>query len=1120
MADDELPSEHHVTYQQRMKFCYRPTCTRCRSGIPSHGPYWYASWREGGRVRSRYLGKHAPPGYPHASGGGHTPATSRNDSGQQPPLRIQTFGGLAVWCGSEHVPDKRWNRKKATALLGILLSQPDLRMHREELFELLWPDTAIDSAEARLWSTLHQLRQILDRPDAQGSHLCWRGDQLLLRLDAESDATRARLDGLDTFEFERLAATALAGRDVQACRQALECYGDTGGYLPRFIYEDWAVKRREHLQNRLIAVLFHGAALLQEQGATDEAERCIERILAINPANEMAACTLMTLLRMQGRSVDGLRIYRKLELELEDLGVQPDPETRSLRDQLEAALQTRPAVEVLPARPDIAILTNLPRPISSFVGRRQEQLKVVNLLKTSRLVTLTGTGGVGKTRLAEAVGSAQLCAYRDGVWLAELAALPVGATSTQVLLCQTVARALGVVEKAGEPLIQTVTAFLHRRELLLVLDNCEHLAHECAELVHSLLSTCPRLTVLATSREPLNIAGETAWLVPPLAIPDDNQIRADAVAQSEAVQLFLARAQAKRPDFVLSASNAETVAQVCKQLEGIPLSLELAAARLMMLSVDQIAARLNDRLRLLTGGSRTALPRHHSLRATLHWSYNLLNEPERVLLRRLSVFAGGCDLDGIETVCAGDGIEPESIVDVIGSLVNKSLLLAEPSDQQVRYRLMEMVRQYGHEHLVAWGEDEPIRERHCIWYTLLAEQARAQLRGPEQLRWLNRLELEHDNVRAALEWSIGQPDRHDYGLRLAGAIWQFWHMRNYQTEGRSWLERVLRASEGVLGAGALALRAEALSGAGGLAYTQSDYKQAIVLLEESLRCAQGVGDSAIEARALLYLANIDGQVGNYEQALTKYRASLRIFRERDDISNTASALYNIGVTLLYLEEYEEAHRTLEESLQIWHPMEYCLGMSMVLKNQACIRRRQGRIEHARIAIEESLRRLLESGAQNFKGEIFLEMGAIAQDRGSYGEALDYFRQALQHAIEIQDEPARWEAIEGVARVSAAAGMDALRRQAADQNRPPQISKPYAGRSSFAWTMLTFAVQLLANTDGRAERTHDAWQVTQHENCLQAMRATLGEDSYTRCWTAGRRLTQEAACRLALDGPSG
>lgn len=1112
MTGGALPSDRHITYQQRMKLCYRPTCARCRSGIPSHGPYWYASWREGGRVRSRYLGKQAPREEPSAIGSGTSEAAQRAQLAQQPPLRIQTLGGLVVWHGSERVAEKCWSRKKATTLLGIILSQPDLRMHREELLELLWPDIDMDVAQTRFWSTLRQLRQILDVPEAPGSHLRWSGDHLLLSLDVNSEAATTRLDATD---FERLADIALAGRDVQACRRAVERYGNAGDYLPQFMYDDWASRRREYLRRRLIGVLLQGATLLQGEGAPDEAERYLDRILILDPANEPAACALMTLLRAQGRSVDGLRVYRKLELELAQLGVQPESETRGIRDQLEDALQLPPASDILPAQPDNVALTNLPRHASDFIGRRQEHRAVVALLKTSRLVTLTGMGGVGKTRLAEVAGAAQVPAYRDGVWLVELAALPVGATSTEVLVAQTLARTLGVGEKVGEPLIQTIAAFLHSREILIVLDNCEHLVQQCAELVHTLLMRCPDVTVLATSREPLNVVGESVWVVPPLTVPRDDHGSIDEVAQSEAVQLFVSRAKAKQPTFVLSASNANAIAQICRKVEGIPLSLELAAARIAMLSVEQISARLDDRLRLLTGGSRTALPRHHSLRATLHWSYTLLNELERILLRRLSVFAGGCALNSIEAVCAGDGIERENILDAMGSLVNKSLVLTEPSDRQVRYRLSEMVRQYGQEHLATWEEEEAIRERHCAWYITLAEQARADLRGPEQLRWLNQLDQEHDNIRTALEWSIGRLDRRDYGLRLAGAIWPFWHMRNYQTEGRNWLERVLHDSKEL--AGVAAARAEALSGAGGLAYMQSDYKRAAVLLEESCRCARSAGDSAIEARALMYLAHIAGQMGNNAQALAKYRKSLRLLRELRDVSSAANVLYNIGVTLLYLQRYAEAHRALDESLQIWRSIEYNLGISMALKNLACIARRQGAIAHAKMVIEESLSFLLASGAQNFKGEILLEMGAIAHDQSSFAEAIDYFREALRHALELQDEPARWEAIEGVARVSAAAGA-AVIHHATGQDPTQQICKPFAARSSPDWPALMYAATLLANTNEQTERPRDTWQIAQHDECLRSLRAVLGEDVFAQCWMDGQRLTQEAACRLALDGP--
>lgn len=1005
------------------------------------------------------------------------------------------------------MPDNRWNRKKASALFGILLNQPTCRLHREQLCELLWPGVATEVAEARLWSTLRQLRDILDVPRAEGSHLSWSGDQVLLAPGGDLDPTEAWVDAR---EFDRLVTLALAGGDVGICRRAIERYGENGDYLPQFAYEDWAVRRREQLRGRFVAVLLHGATLVQDgEGVPEEAERYLRRVLEIESCHEVAACSLMTLLRVQGRSAEGLGVYRKLERSLEDLGVEPESETKCIRDQLEESLRAPVARATLPPRPKSAARTNLLSPISSFVGRDREQIMIRELLRTSRLVTLTGIGGVGKTRLAFAVADSQVNAYRDGVWLVELAALPGG------VLCQAVARALGILEKVGEPLRRTLTEFLQPRELLLVLDTCEHMIRECAELVDVLLAACPQLTVLATSREPLDTTGETAWVVPPLTKPDANQAHAENLLYSESVQLFLARAQAKRQDFTLTQSNAAAVADVCRSLDGIPLSLELAAARLTMLSVEQIAARLGDRFSLLTGGSRAAPPRHQTLRATLHWSYALLDEPERVLLRRLSVFAGGCDLNAIEAVCTGGGIETDVTMDVVGSLVNKSLVLVTTGEGQAWYQLLDTVRQYGKEHLAAWDEEEAIRARHCEWYVSLAEQAKPLLRSAEQAMWLDRLEAEHNNLRAALEWSIGHPGAGEYSLRLASAMWQFWHMRAYKTEGRRWLERAL-ACDG----GGATLRAAALNGAGCLAFVQCDWAQAEMLLGESLRHARSAGDRAAEARALTNLASVIGERGDHEGALSRFEESVPIFRGCGDVPNLATATHNIGVTRLYLEDYEGAQRSLEDGLQLFQSAGFKRGIAMVLTNLASIMRQRGDLERAKMTLEEGMGHLLESGDHSYEAEMLLESGAIEEALGNYPTALAHLRKVLRLRGDSRNELVCREAMARVAWVGAVAHEGAAGDDVTGPGLPtrqPGLCIDLSVRRRHA---LEYAVQLLAASDGQVtanRQPRHPRQKAQHDTRVRALRAALGDDVFARCWAAGQCLTGEAALSLALGG---
>jgi predicted ATPase len=423
-----------------------------------------------------------------------------------------------------------------------------------------------------------------------------------------------------------------------------------------------------------------------------------------------------------------------------------------------------------------AFAHNLPRQLTSFIGREREMGEVKEFLATTRLLTLTGSGGCGKTRLALQVAADLLEAYADGVWLVELAAL-----ADPTLVPQTVASALGVREQPVRPLTETLVDYLQPKVLLLILDNCEHLLTASAQLANALLRSCPRLRMLASSRQGLGIAGERTYRVPSLSLPQPRPLPpVERLTDYEAVRLFVERAVFTQPSFAITDQNAPAVAQVCERLDGIPLAIELAAARVKALPVEKLNERLDDMFRLLTGGSRTALPRQQTLRALIDWSYDLLSEPERALLRRLSAFAGGWTLEAAEAVGVGEGVEEWEVLDLLTSLVEKSLVLYEEREGEGRYRLLETVRQYARDRLLESEEGEAVRTRHLEFFLHWAEQ------GPG----LERLETEHDNLRAALAWS-GAQRQGDVGLRLGGAMGGFWHVRGYWTEGRERLAGVL-----------------------------------------------------------------------------------------------------------------------------------------------------------------------------------------------------------------------------------------------------------------------------------------------------------------------------------------
>lgn len=486
----------------------------------------------------------------------------------------------------------------------------------------------------------------------------------------------------------------------------------------------------------------------------------------------------------------------------------------------------------------------LPIQLTKFIGRQQELDQIKRLLTTTRLLRLTGAGGVGKTRLALEAASQMLDQFADGVRLVELAPL-----ADEALLPQTVAAALSLLEQANRPAIDTLIASLQAQNLLLLLDNCEHLIDGSVRLVDALLHACPDLRILATSREVLNVPGEVAWLVPSLSLSPGEPEALEELMQYDAVRLFVERSQAALPSFSLTPRNAKAVEEICRQLDGIPLALELAAARMRTVSVEQIAVRLQDRFRLLTTGGRTVVPRHQTLRSLVDWSHDLLSEPARTLLRRLAIFAGGWTLEAAESICAGDGIDEAAILDLLSQLLDKSLALAEQHETEKRYRLLETVRQYAAEKLQESGEERALRHRHLVWFRELAERLRPGSFGPEQAAVHSRLETELNNLRAALQWSKTERTEVEEGLRLSGALTQFWYFLGHTAEGEEWLSALLALAPAdtdslIVPRSFQAARAEALTAAAFLATRQRHTAEARALCERAVALWRGLGDKS------------------------------------------------------------------------------------------------------------------------------------------------------------------------------------------------------------------------------------------------------------------------------------
>jgi predicted ATPase/class 3 adenylate cyclase/Tfp pilus assembly protein PilF len=599
--------------------------------------------------------------------------------------------------------------------------------------------------------------------------------------------------------------------------------------------------------------------------------------------------------------------------------------------------------EFPPLRSLDVIPNNLPLQLTNFIGREAQIAEVVERFAATRLLTITGIGGSGKTRLALQVAAEVMDSYPDGVWLVELAPLSDGS-----LIAQTIAKAVGAQDEgAGDP-VATLVEYLKPQTCLLLLDNCEHLVPPCARIAARLLRSCPGVRILATGREALNVGGEQAWPVPSLSVPTaSSPLPPTALQGYEAVRLFVDRARAVHPAFALTERNARAVSTLCQRLDGIPLALELAAARVKALSVEEIAARLNDRFKLLKTGDRTRLPRQQTLQATMDWSYELLTEEERVVFRRLGVFSGPWYLAAAEGICGADGTDEADVLDLLAGLVDRSLVVAEEGPAGTLYRLLETVREYALGRLREAGEEDAARLRHRDYYLALAEEAEPHLQQADQKLWLDRLEAEHANLRGALAWSV-EPEA---GMRLAAALWRFWYMRGYASEGRSWLEGTLARSV----ATSDLFRARALNGAGVLAMAQGAYDVATDHHTEALRIRTEVKDIRGMASSLNNLGLIGRHTGDYEGARKHYSQSLELYRHAGDRTNAALAATNLGVANMELGDYREADRLLREAADDNRACGNEWGLATALHNLGAVAERSGDAPLATRYYRESLK---------------------------------------------------------------------------------------------------------------------------------------------------------------------
>ncbi len=732
-----------------------------------------------------------------------------------------------------------------------------------------------------------------------------------------------------------------------------------------------------------------------------------------------------------------------------------------------------PPLKSLDASPN-----NLPIQLTSFIGRSKEIREVRQLLATERLLTLTGPGGSGKTRLALQVASEVLKDFH-GVFLVALAPI-----TDEGLVTSTIAQTLGLHETPGRAIIDTLKEFLQSKSLLLLLDNFEQVI-SAAPLVSELLTACSKLKVLVTSREALRISGEHEYLVPPLSVPDLTQSPSlESLSQYASVDLFIQRARAVKPDFHITNETAPAVAEICHRLDGLPLAIELAAARVKLLTPRAMLERLEHRLEFLTGGGRDVPARQQTLRNAIAWSYDLLEENEQKLFRRMSVFVGGCTVEAVEVVAADS---PHSILDELGSLLDKSLLRqVEGIRGEPRFVMLQLLREFGLEQLKASGKQEIIRHHHADFFLELAEQSEAGVERPEQIGWMDRMEQEHDNLRAALEWSKTADGMEELCLRLATALGYFWEVRGHFSEGRERLSAILETK---IAQGRSPARTRLLARAAELAYRQSDYAATVALAGESLEICREIGDQQGVASALIKLGNAATEAGDYAAAAEHLEEALAIWRDLEDKHGIARALISLGWVSLRSGDHQQANVRLEEALALSRELGDARSVGFELSGLGEAALQQGDYGRAMRLLEESLELRRQLGNKWGVGVSLGTLGLVAIRQGDWDSAMARLRESLEVRQEIGDKGGSAWCLERLAEVAREWG-----------------SPEKAVRLLSAAAALRISIGSVIDPADQAE----------YQNRRGALRAELGEARFAAIWSEGRALTLEQAVNYALE----
>jgi predicted ATPase/DNA-binding SARP family transcriptional activator len=1008
-------------------------------------------------------------------------------------LSIYLFGQLRVLAGSpaDGAPHPFRGLPKTLPLWAYLLLHHKQALKRDRLAFTFWPDASEELARTNLRRHLHDLRRALPAPSPDAPWLLVEGESVQWNPDAPY--------WLDVAEFERLSATP------EGLAAAVSLY--TEDLLPE-VYDDWIFFERERLRNLLFADLERLIAQYQARGDLKRAIACAGQILRHDPLREETARLLMTLHHRAGDRNAALQEYRRIERGLRDeLGAPPMPETQAAYEAIVRGAPmpvSSPPVATGPARPP----GNLPAQVTPFIGREAELIELLGMIcpekaavrsgdfgrsgpGACRLLTITGAGGGGKTRLSIELAGRVLkeapdC-FPDGAWFVALSPL-----SDASLVTPAIADALGAQETARASLLEDVKNHLRHKRLLLVLDNFEHVT-AAAPAVGELLAAAPGLSVIATSRAILRLYGEQEYPLAPLPLPDPARLPPLAdLARSPAIALFVERARAADPAFRLTPENAPAIAEICVRLDGLPLALELAAARARLFTPQAMRDRLESRLPFLAARTRDLPARQSTLRATIDWSFNLLSPAERELFARLSVFAGGFTLAAAEEV-VGEGALADATLDHLSALVEQSMLLTLPAAEpasELRFRMLTLLREYAGERLAAVGANgrlpRHMQRRHACYYLAFAQQGDGALRSPGQLTWLKRLEAEHDNLRAALAWAVERPEPDSHlGLAAAAALAWFWYIRGHWSEGNDWLARASAAApSATAGEQAVAAKSQAL-----MLSALGRYDEAIPLFRHSLDLYARQPDLVGQGDALNWLGRAEFRQKRYETAEAFSREALAPFRQAGDRFGEATALRNIGDVMRLVGRYDEAEGLYQQAMRVSREIGGGWSLGMTLNSIGELMRRLGRYARATEVYDE------EIGLQRTFGSR-IQLATALHNQG--------------HAILRLSNPAR----------AATLFTESLRlHQAMDNRRGVCLClaglagvAATAGRAEQAARLLgAVAVHLTpmgAHLMGPADQA-------EYDHHLAAAQAALGPEAFARAWEIGRGLTFEQAVSLGL-----